>query len=163
MVGDGNLIRLRINGTTQELDVDPEMPLLWVIRDVIGLTGTKYGCGEAFCGCCTVYLDGDPVRSCVLPVGNLDGRSITTIEGLESDVGKAIQDAWLTLQVPQCGFCQTGQIMNAAALIANNPSPTDHDIDQAMQGNICRCATYQRIRAGIKKAARSLAERGSKP
>ena len=163
MVGDGNLIRLRINGTTQELDVDPEMPLLWVIREVVGLTGTKYGCGKALCGCCTVYLDGDPVRSCVLPVGNLDGRSITTIEGLKSDVGKAIQDAWLTLQVPQCGFCQSGQIMNAAALIENNPSPTDHDIDQAMQGNICRCATYQRIRAGIKKAARSLAERESKP
>jgi isoquinoline 1-oxidoreductase alpha subunit len=156
------LIRLSINGTTQELDVDPDMPLLWALRDAVGLTGTKYGCGKALCGCCTVYLDGEPVRSCVLPIGSVAGRSITTIEGLQSDAGKAIQAAWLALQVPQCGFCQSGQIMNAAALIEENPSPTDSDIDQAMQGNICRCATYQRIRAGIKQAARSLAEADNK-
>jgi isoquinoline 1-oxidoreductase alpha subunit len=156
------LIRLSINGTTQELDVDPDMPLLWALRDAAGLTGTKYGCGKALCGCCTVYLDGDPVRSCVVTIGAVEGRSITTIEGLQSDAGKAIQAAWLALQVPQCGFCQSGQIMNAAALIEENPSPTDNDIDQAMQGNICRCATYQRIRAGIKQAARSLAEADNK-
>ena len=156
------MIHLSINGTTQELDVDPDMPLLWALRDTVGLTGTKYGCGKALCGCCTVYLDGEPVRSCVLPIGSVAGRSITTIEGLQSDAGKAIQAAWLALQVPQCGFCQSGQIMNAAALIEENPSPTDSDIDQAMQGNICRCATYQRIRAGIKQAARSLAEADNK-
>ena len=156
------MIHLSINGTTQELDVDPDMPLLWALRDAVGLTGTKYGCGKALCGCCTVYLDGDPVRSCILPVASVAGRSITTIEGLQSDAGKAIQAAWLALQVPQCGFCQSGQIMNAAALIEENPSPTDSDIDQAMQGNICRCATYQRIRAGIKQAARSLAEADNK-
>ena len=156
------MIRLNINGTTQELDVDPDMPLLWALRDTVGLTGSKYGCGKALCGCCTVYLDGEPVRSCVLPIGSVAGRSITTIEGLQSDAGKAIQAAWLALQVPQCGFCQSGQIMNAAALIEENPSPTDSDIDQAMQGNICRCATYQRIRAGIKQAARSLADMANK-
>ena len=156
------MIRLSINGTTQELDVDPDMPLLWALRDAVGLTGTKYGCGKALCGCCTVYLYGDPLRSCVLPIGSVAGRSITTIEGLQSDAGKAIQAAWLALQVPQCGFCQSGQIMNAAALIEENPSPTDSDIDQAMQGNICRCATYQRIRAGIKQADRSLAEADNK-
>jgi isoquinoline 1-oxidoreductase alpha subunit len=156
------LIRLNINGTMQDLDVDPDMPLLWVLRDAVGLTGTKYGCGKALCGCCTVYLDGEPVRSCVLPIGSVAGRSITTIEGLQSDSGKAIQAAWLALQVPQCGFCQSGQIMNAATLIEKNPSPTDSDIDQAMQGNICRCATYQRIRAGIKQAARSLADAANK-
>ena len=156
------MIRLSINGTTQELDVDPDMPLLWALRDTVGLTGTKYGCGKALCGCCTVYLDGDPVRSCILPIGSVEGRSITTIEGLQSDAGQAIQAAWLALQVPQCGFCQSGQIMNAAALIEENPAPTDSDIDQAMQGNICRCATYQRIRAGIKQAARSLAETDNK-
>lgn len=163
MLDGGNLIRLRINGTTQELNVDSDMPLLWVIRDVIGLTGTKYGCGKALCGCCTVYLDGAPVRSCILPIGTVEGRSITTIEGLESDAGKAVQAAWLDLQIPQCGFCQSGQIMVAAALIENNPAPTDKDIDQAMHGNICRCATYQRIRAGIKQAARSMAERDNRP
>jgi len=157
------LIRLIINGATQDLDVDPDMPLLWALRDVVGLTGTKYGCGKALCGCCTVYLDGEPVRSCAIPIGSLGGRSITTIEGLQSDAGKAIQAAWQALQVPQCGFCQSGQIMNAAALIEDNQSPTDSDIDQAMQGNICRCAAYQRIRAGIKQAARSLAEADSKP
>ena len=156
------MIRLIINGTTQELDIDPDMPLLWALRDAAGLTGTKYGCGKALCGCCTVYLDGEPVRSCVLPIGSVAGRSITTIEGLQSDAGKAIQAAWLALQVPQCGFCQSGQIMNAAALIEKNPSPTDSDIDQAMQGNICRCATYQRIRAGIKQAAQSLADMANK-
>ena len=157
-----NTYKLSVNGESVEVEARPEMPLLWVLRDKLKLTGSKFGCGKALCGCCTVYLDGDPVRSCILPVASVAGRSITTIEGLQSDAGKAIQAAWLALQVPQCGFCQSGQIMNAAALIEENPSPTDSDIDQAMQGNICRCATYQRIRAGIKQAARSLAEADSK-
>lgn len=150
------LVRLFVNGSQRELDVKPDMPLLWALRDVVGLTGTKYSCGKALCGACTVYVDGVPARSCVLPVGDLEGRSITTIEGLDSDAGRAVQAAWLELQVPQCGFCQSGQIMAAAALIARNPAPSDRDIDQAMQGNICRCATYHRIRAGIKKAAETL-------
>jgi len=150
------LVRLIINGLIQELDVRPDVPLLWVLRDFVGLTGTKYGCGKALCGSCTVYVDGVPARSCVLPVSELEGRSITTIEGLDTDAGRAVRAAWLDLQVPQCGFCQSGQIMAAAALIARNPTPTDHDIDQALQGNICRCATYHRIRAGIKKAAENL-------
>lgn len=150
------MVRLFVNGSQRELDVKPDMPLLWALRDVVGLTGTKYSCGKALCGACTVYVDGVPARSCVLPVGDLEGRSITTIEGLDSDAGRAVQAAWLELQVPQCGFCQSGQIMAAAALIARNPAPSDRDIDQAMQGNICRCATYHRIRAGIKKAAETL-------
>jgi len=150
------MIRLRINEEDQELDVEPDTPLLWALRDAAGLTGTKYGCGKAQCGACTVYVDGAPTRSCVLPVGNLEGRSITTIEGLDSTIGEAVRAAWIELQVPQCGFCQSGQIMAAAALIQRNPHPSDADIDRALDGNVCRCATYQRIRAGIKHAAQSL-------
>ena len=150
------MIRPRINEEDQVLDVEPDTPLLWVLRDAAGLTGTKYGCGKAQCGACTIHLDGAPTRSCVLPVGNLEGRSITTIEGLDSTIGKAVKAAWIELQVPQCGFCQSGQIMAAAALIQRNPHPSDADIDRALDGNICRCATYQRIRAGIKYAAQSL-------
>jgi isoquinoline 1-oxidoreductase alpha subunit len=150
------MIRLRINEEDQVLDVEPDTPLLWALRDAAGLTGTKYGCGKAQCGACTMHVDGAPTRSCVLPVGNLEGRSITTIEGLDSTIGKAVKAAWIELQVPQCGFCQSGQIMAAAALIQRNPHPSDADIDRALDGNICRCATYQRIRAGIKYAAQSL-------
>jgi isoquinoline 1-oxidoreductase alpha subunit len=150
------MIRLRINEEDQVLDVEPDTPLLWALRDAAGLTGTKYGCGKAQCGACTMHVDGAPTRSCVLPVGNLEGRSITTIEGLDSTIGKAVKAAWIELQVPQCGFCQSGQIMAAAALIQRNLHPSDADIDRALDGNICRCATYQRIRAGIKYAAQSL-------
>lgn len=156
------MVRLFINGSLRELDVTPDMPLLWTLRDVVGLTGTKYGCGKALCGSCTVYVDDVPARSCVLPVGELDGRSITTIEGLDSDSGRAVKAAWLDLQIPQCGFCQSGQVMAAAALLDRNPAPTDHDIDQAMEGNICRCATYHRIRTGIKKAAETVSAKGTK-
>jgi len=152
------VISLRINGTVHDLDVDPEMPLLWAIRDVIGLTGTKYGCGKALCGACTVHVDGQPVRSCSIQAGGVAGRNITTIEGLNTRVGKAVQASWNEFQVPQCGFCQSGQIMSASALLERNPAPDDRDINLAMQGNICRCATYVRIRAAIKSAARNLNE-----
>lgn len=151
------MVRLRINGSDRELDVDPDMPLLWALRDFAGLRSTKFGCGMAQCGACTVHVDGQSVRSCVLPVRSLEGRSITTIEGLDSTFGAAIKQAWIELQVPQCGFCQSGQVMAAAALITHNPNPTDEDIDRAMDGNLCRCATYQRIRAGIKRAAHIVA------
>lgn len=154
------MVRLRINERELALDVDPDIPLLWALRDHAGLTGTKYGCGKAQCGACTVHVDGRPARSCVLPVNALEGRSITTIEGLESRIGEAVKAAWIELQVPQCGFCQSGQIMAAAALIAQTPQPTDTDIDLAMDGNVCRCATYQRIRAGIKRAAQVLIGKG---
>ena len=154
------MISLRINGTEHHLDVEPEMPLLWAIRDAVGLTGTKYGCGKALCGACTVHVDGQAVRSCVLPVGQLDGQSITTIEGLDSTIGQAVKSAWVELQVPQCGYCQSGQIMASTALLENNGSPTDADINLAMKGNICRCAAYVRIRAAIKKAAGDLADTG---
>jgi len=145
---------LRINGKDHQLDVPDDMPLLWVLRDVIGLTGTKFGCGVALCGACTVHVDGRPVRACILPVANLEGRAITTIEGIgETASGKKIQQAWLDVEVVQCGYCQSGQIMSAAALLARNPNPTDADIDLSMSGNICRCGTYPRIRAAIKEAA----------
>jgi isoquinoline 1-oxidoreductase alpha subunit len=145
---------LRINGKDHQLDVPDDMPLLWVLRDVIGLTGTKFGCGVALCGACTVHVDGRPVRACILPVANLEGRAITTIEGIgETASGKKIQQAWLNVEVVQCGYCQSGQIMSAAALLARNPNPTDADIDLSMSGNICRCGTYPRIRAAIKEAA----------
>jgi isoquinoline 1-oxidoreductase alpha subunit len=145
---------LRINGKDHQLDVPDDMPLLWVLRDVIGLTGTKFGCGVALCGACTVHVDGRPVRACILPVANLEGRAITTIEGIgETASGKKIQKAWLNVEVVQCGYCQSGQIMSAAALLARNPNPTDADIDLSMSGNICRCGTYPRIRAAIKEAA----------
>jgi isoquinoline 1-oxidoreductase alpha subunit len=135
--------------------VDPDMPLLWVIRDVVGLTGTKYGCGLALCGACTVHSDGQPVRACVTPVSMAAGKSVTTIEGLNSTVARAVQSAWQGLQVVQCGYCQSGQIMSAVALLEENASPDDAAINTAMSGNLCRCATYARIRAAIKEAARA--------
>ena len=145
---------LTINGEQRSFDGPADMPLLWVLRDIIGLTGTKYGCGIAQCGACTVHVDGKPVRSCVLPVGALNGRSITTIEGVAaSPAGAKVQKAWLDLEVIQCGYCQSGQIMSAAALLASTPNPDDSDINAAMSGNICRCGTYVRIREAIKLAA----------
>ena len=143
-------VKLRVNGVEQELD-DPEMPLLWALRDLLHLTGTKYGCGEALCGACTVHLDGEPVRACVTPVKRAAGRDVTTIEGLHDH---PLQQAWVELGVPQCGFCQAGQIMSAAALLRATPHPTDDEIDRSMAGNLCRCGTYVRIRAAIRKAAR---------
>jgi isoquinoline 1-oxidoreductase alpha subunit len=147
------VIKLNLNGRDVEVDVEPDMPLLWVVRDTLGLTGTKFGCGMALCGCCTVHLDGAAIRSCVTPVGAVGARKLTTIEGLSPDSTHAVQRAWIELQVPQCGYCQSGQIMSAAALLANTPQPTDAEIDAAMSGNICRCGTYQRIRAAIHRAA----------
>lgn len=147
------MVTLQINGQTHEADVPDEMPLLWVLRDVIGLTGTKFGCGVALCGVCTVHLDGTPVRACVTPVSFASGRKITTIEGLSPDGTHPVQVAWRDLNVAQCGYCQTGQIMQAAALLSQTPNPTDADIDNAMSGNLCRCGTYTRIRAAIKQAA----------
>jgi isoquinoline 1-oxidoreductase alpha subunit len=146
-------MKVRVNGVDHTLDVDPEMPLLWVLRDLLGLAGTKYGCGEALCGACTVHLDGKAVRSCVTPVRRADGHAVTTIEGLAQGASHPLQQAWQELRVPQCGFCQAGQIMSAAALLAARPKPTDADIDASMAGNLCRCGTYTRIRAAIRKAA----------
>jgi isoquinoline 1-oxidoreductase alpha subunit len=145
-----------LNGAATTLDADPAMPLLWAIREVAGLPGTKFGCGMALCGACTVHLEGAPVRSCVTPLATVAGKRVTTIEGLESKPAKAVQAAWIQLQVPQCGYCQSGQIMSATALLEKNPAPTDADIDGAMSGNICRCATYTRIRAAIHVAAESI-------
>ena len=145
--------KLLINQKTHSVDVDPRMPLLWVIRDVIGLTGTKYGCGISQCGACTIHLEGNPVRSCTMPVSAAAGKNILTIEGLSTDLSHPVQQAWIADQVPQCGYCQCGQILSAAALLKRNPNPTDQDIDAAMQGNICRCGTYPRIRKAIKTAA----------
>lgn len=147
------MIQFRLNGSDQALDVDPEMPILWAIRDVVGLTGTKYGCGQALCGACTVHIDGEPVRSCVTPIRRAENKNVTTIEGLSPDGSHPLQKAWVELGVPQCGFCQAGQIMSAAALLAKNPKPADSDIEAALAGNICRCGTYNRIRAAVKKAA----------
>jgi isoquinoline 1-oxidoreductase alpha subunit len=147
-------ITLGINGTKRTVDVDQDVPLLWVLRDVLGMTGTKYGCGIAQCGACTVHLDGKPVRSCLLAVGTVGDRAVTTIEGIgATDAGAKVQKAWLDVEVIQCGYCQSGQIMSAAALLAGNRNPTDADIDAAMAGNICRCGTYLRIRDAIKRAA----------
>jgi isoquinoline 1-oxidoreductase alpha subunit len=147
------MITLSVNGKVLSVDVPADMPLLWVLRDVIGLTGTKFGCGMALCGACTVQLDGRPIRSCVTPVSAVTGKSVTTIEAIgETPSGKKIQQAWLELDVVQCGYCQSGQIMAAAALLASKPHPRDSDIDAAMAGNICRCGTYPRIRAAIKRA-----------
>jgi isoquinoline 1-oxidoreductase alpha subunit len=147
---------LTVNGQRRQVDVPPDMPVLWVLRDVIGLTGTKFGCGIAACGACTVHLDGQPIRSCVTPVSAVAGKSITTIEAVgNTPAGKQIQDAWLALEVVQCGYCQSGQIMSASALLAKSPHPSDADIDSAMSGNICRCGTYSRIRAAIKQAAQT--------
>jgi isoquinoline 1-oxidoreductase subunit alpha len=149
-------ITMEVNGERQTIEVTPDTPLLWVLRDVIGLTGTKFGCGIAQCGACTVQIDGEPVRSCLLPIGSIGEHKITTIEGIgATEAGRKIQKAWLDLEVVQCGYCQSGQIMSAAALIAHTPDPNDADIDAAMAGNICRCGTYVRIRAAIKQAARS--------
>ncbi|MEO8636680.1 MAG: (2Fe-2S)-binding protein [Gemmatimonadales bacterium] len=147
------MIDLKINGTSRQVDVAPDMPLLWVIRDELGLTGTKYGCGMALCGACTVHLDGVAIRSCVTPVSAVAGKKITTIEGLSADGSHPLQKAWVEHQVPQCGYCQSGQIMQAASLLATTPKPNDADIDTAMAGNVCRCGTYPRIRAAIHAAA----------
>jgi isoquinoline 1-oxidoreductase alpha subunit len=155
-------MKIKFNGVDKTLDVDPEMPLLWAIRDVLGLTGTKYSCGEALCGACTVHLDGHAVRACVTPVRRAEGRAVTTIEGLSPDGTHPLQKAWIELRVPQCGYCQTGQIMTAAALLAVTPKPTDAEIDQSMAGNICRCGTYTRIRSAIKKAAGTPDDGGGK-
>lgn len=146
-------MKLKINGEERELDVAPDMPLLWALRDHLRLTGTKFGCGIAQCGACTVHVDGQPTRSCVMPVSALAGKEITTIEALDGDAAKAIQAAWVALDVPQCGYCQSGQIMAASALLAKTPKPSDEEIDLAMSGNLCRCASYARIRAAIKSAA----------
>ncbi len=150
-----SMLRLNINGAPYDIDVDPETPLLWVIRDYAGLTGTKYGCGIALCGACTVHLDGAPIRSCVTPAAAAIGHQITTIEGINKGRNglHPVQQAWIDEQVPQCGYCQSGQIMSAAALLERNAAPTDTEIDTAMAGNICRCGTYPRIRRGIKRAA----------
>jgi len=145
-------MKLKINGKEREVEADPEMPLMWVVRDLLGLTGTKFGCGEALCGACTVHLDGMPVRSCVTPVRRAVGAQVTTIEGLSDH---PLQRAWVELAVPQCGFCQAGQIMTAAALLAANPKPDDEAIDRALAGNLCRCGTYLRIRAAVRRAAGS--------
>ena len=147
------MISLSVNDKEVSVDVDPDMPLLWVLRDMLGLTGTKYGCGAALCGACTVHVAGEPVRSCVTPVSSVGARRITTIEGLSAGRSHPLQRAWIELDVPQCGYCQSGQIMSAAALLARNPQPSDAEIDAAMAGNVCRCGTYQRIRAAIHRAA----------
>ena len=149
---------LSINGTPRQVDVDPDTPLLWVIRDVLGMTGTKFGCGMALCGACTVHLDGQPIRSCVTPVESIGSARITTIEAIaQTPVGRQVQKVWTIKEVPQCGYCQSGQIMAATALLRDNPAPTDADIDAAMSGNVCRCGTYVRIREAIHQAARELA------
>ncbi|MBK5296628.1 MAG: (2Fe-2S)-binding protein [Vicinamibacteria bacterium] len=147
------MIRLRVNGTDRTFDGDPATPLLWYLRDELGLTGTKFGCGMALCGTCTVHLDGQPVRACILGVGNAEGKSVVTIEGLSPDGMHPVQQAWRALDVAQCGYCQSGQIMQAAALLQATPKPTDEQIDLAMAGNLCRCGTYLRIRAAIRTAS----------
>ena len=148
------MTNLNVNGKPRDVDVPDDMPLLWILRDVLGMTGTKFGCGKALCGACTIHIDGKPARSCITPASAAAGKQITTIEGIEATpAGRRIQRAWLALDVPQCGYCQSGQIMSASALLASKPKPTDADIDSAMAGNICRCGTYPRIRAAIKQAA----------
>ena len=149
-------VTLTVNGQKRVVSVDEDVPLLWVLRDELGLTGTKYGCGIAQCGACTVYVDGSPLRSCVTPAAAVDGKEVTTIEGLSGRAAEAVQAAWNALDVPQCGYCQSGQIMSATALLIGNRKPTDENIDAAMSGNICRCATYNRIRAAIHDAARRM-------
>lgn len=149
------MLSLTVNGRRHQVDVDPSTPLLWVLRDTLGMTGTKFGCGIAQCGACTVHIDGVALRSCVTPVASVEGAEITTIEGLSENGLHPVQEAWLELDVVQCGYCQSGQIMSAAALLAETPDPTDDDIDRAMSGNICRCGVYNRMRAAIKQAAAS--------
>jgi aerobic-type carbon monoxide dehydrogenase small subunit (CoxS/CutS family) len=156
------MISLIVNGKRYQVDVSPDMPLLWVIRETLGLTGTKYGCGISLCGACTVHVNGQAVRSCVTPVSSVVGKEIITIEGLSADGNHPVQRAWIAEDVPQCGFCHSGQIMSAAALLAENPKPSDADIDDAMSGNICRCGTYQRIRRAIHRAAKMMAQGGRK-
>ena len=147
-------LTIKVNGTARTVDIDDDTPLLWLLRDVLGMTGTKFGCGIALCGACTVHIDGVPARSCITPVGSIGGRSVTTIEEVgKTPQGKALQQAWLDLDVVQCGYCQSGQIMSAAALLTSTPKPSDADIDAAMSGNVCRCGTYQRIRAAIHRAS----------
>ena len=148
------MITFRLNGEERTVDVAPDTPLLWVVRDELGLTGTKFGCGMALCGACTVHIDGFPSRSCTLPIGDLAGADVVTIEGVDGKAATAVQTAWQTLDVVQCGYCQSGQIMSAVALLSENPKPTDEDIDAAMSGNVCRCATYVRIRSAIHEAAK---------
>jgi len=148
--------RLKINGTVRSVDVDDDTPLLWVLRDVLGMTGTKFGCGRALCGACTVQIDGAPTRSCITSISSIGDKAVTTIEAIgKTRHGRAIQQAWLEIDVPQCGYCQSGQIMSASALLASKPQPTDADIDAAMSGNICRCGTYIRVREAIKRAAQA--------
>ncbi|HWP46874.1 MAG TPA: (2Fe-2S)-binding protein [Candidatus Limnocylindrales bacterium] len=154
------MITFIVNGKEQTVEVIPGTPLLWVLRDNLGLTGTKFGCGMAQCGACTVHLDGNAIRSCVTPIEAVSGKKVTTIEGLSPDTSHPLQKAWIAQDVPQCGYCQSGQIMAAAALLAQNPNPTDADIDEAMSGNICRCGTYQRIRSAIHQAAKMMKEGG---
>ncbi|HEX7111733.1 MAG TPA: (2Fe-2S)-binding protein [Mizugakiibacter sp.] len=147
---------LKLNGRSVDTDAAPDTPLLWVLRDHLGMVGTKFGCGAALCGACTVHLDGEPVRSCVTPLSAVAGRAVTTIEGVDGKVAAAVLSAWDAIQVPQCGYCQPGQVMSATALLARNPRPSDAEIDAAMQGNLCRCGTYPRIRAAIHAAAQKL-------
>jgi isoquinoline 1-oxidoreductase alpha subunit len=154
-------IKLKVNGVEHAIEAEGDMPLLWALRDVLGLTGTKYGCGEALCGACTVHVNGQAVRSCVTPLSKAEGREVTTIEGLSSDGKHPLQVAWVELGVPQCGFCQSGQLMSAAALLERTPRPSDAEIDRSMAGNLCRCGTYVRIRAAIKRAA-ALTPQGQK-
>jgi isoquinoline 1-oxidoreductase subunit alpha len=151
------MIQFTLNGRPQSLSVDGDMPVLWAIRDVVGLTGTKYGCGQALCGACTIWVDGQPTRSCQTTMADVAGKRVTTIEGAEGRVADAVRNAWVALDVPQCGYCQSGQVMSAISLLEANRKPTDADIDAALSGNICRCATYQRIRAAVHQAARALA------
>ncbi|MDY7573410.1 (2Fe-2S)-binding protein [Actimicrobium sp. CCI2.3] len=152
------MVTLNINGKDMQVDADPSTPILWALRDNLDMTGTKFGCGAALCGACTVHLNGQPIRSCVTPISAAAGAKITTIEAMQADpIGKAVQAAWVKLDVPQCGYCQSGQVMTATALLRSNKSPSDADIDAAMSGNICRCGTYQRIRAAIKDASKALA------
>lgn len=156
------MVGLKVNGKEHRVEALPDTPLLWVLRDHLGLTGTKFGCGAAFCGACTVLVNGEATRSCVTPVSSVLGKEITTIEGLSADGSHPVQKAWITDEVPQCGYCHSGQIMAAAALLSKNPAPSDADIDRAMSGNICRCGTYQRIRQAIHRAAKMMAEGGRK-
>jgi aerobic-type carbon monoxide dehydrogenase small subunit (CoxS/CutS family) len=156
------MLKLKVNGKEHTVDVRPDTPLLWVLRETLGLTGTKFGCGMAQCGACTVHLDGEAVRSCVAPASRAAGREVTTIEGLADDLRRPLQQAWIAEDVPQCGYCQSGQIMAAAVLLRENPKPSDDDIDDGMSGNICRCGTYQRIRRAIHRAAEMKAKEGAK-